>query len=374
MKFIFATTFTVIASTGILFGSEESLLEQLKNVIQEAQAKFPVTNWQGSALPPVWDLDSLKQLERSGIRLVPVLLDYSHSLAGTDTPEGYGLSSTNVTISVLYCGVTKTKGSPENDPWCGDSWGTYWYGGYELCQERFSLLYDKLQKAKELRTPRTVKLCLVGIRSMGVYALPFLMEKIDLEEEFMTIIQEMMYPNLQNKSVQEIKKWWEDNKLHYQLPPQNEEKLSECFAKILGVGGIAEKIERFYPNWKDRHIMDYSRSSSSSQLDGMQQYIDLGKLIGIENTPQFHFLVALGEEALSYLFLKLKEEEKRFTLPVIEKIMGKKLTDEEIEQHIKEAESLLNPSFPTPCRTQPSDTGPSCCRHFCTSARKNMFW
>jgi hypothetical protein len=56
---------------------------------------------------------------------------------------------------------------------------------------------------------------------------------------------------------------------------------------------------------------------------------------------QFRFLVDLGEEALPYLFLKLKEEETCFTLPVIEKIMNKKLSPEEIEQQIKAAEELF---------------------------------
>jgi hypothetical protein len=107
---------------------------------------------------------------------------------------------------------------------------------------------------------------------------------------------------------------------------------------------IEEKVAKLYPIWQIRNVI--SENIHPLYQKEYIRIIKLAKLIGYENTLQFRFLVDLGEEALPYLFLKLKEEETRFTLPVIEKMMNKKLSPEEVKQHIEKAEELLNKPEP----------------------------
>jgi hypothetical protein len=116
---------------------------------------------------------------------------------------------------------------------------------------------------------------------------------------------------------------------------------------------FTEKFDLIYHEWSKRNVIQGKGSERVTNAES----IKLAKLIGYENTPQFHFLIDLGEEALPYLFLKLKEEKEQFTLPVIEKIMNKKLSPEEVKQHIEEAEKLLNKPEPIAMREWTSRNG-----------------
>jgi hypothetical protein len=335
---------------------EEDLYKQFDNHVEEIYQKFSQQEWiNNSTMPRVWSLDSYQKIRQKGILLIPILIEHHESLV--DMRDDYQRFLKNLTISSLYYDITKVKASPENSPWSGEPIGVYWYGGIELSKERFNLLYEKLVTARKNCDKNIITLCHQSIRSMGIYSLQFLINKIEAgDEHLLIIVQDMFNDTLSTKNQKEIIDWWKKNQKQYRLPLQNKEKLSLSYSRIFEGKPILEKVEKLYDLWQSRYLFS-KNISSSIQQERQQLSVKLTQLIGYENIPQFKFLADLGEEALPYLFLKLKEEETRFTLPVIEKIMNKKLSPEEIKQHIENAEQLLNKPEPIAIREWTTQDG-----------------
>jgi hypothetical protein len=351
--YFFLTTliFSLFFQVNYLCLANEIIEKQLDNLVDEIRSKFfSRENAFSSQTPPFWELDSYKQFKRVDHKvLIPKILE-----------KIYGIPRNSldfVTISWALSNIINDKslldGIPEYDPWCGEPLWIRWYGGYEFSQERFDFLYNLLLQKRKEKDESKMMMINEALRSQGIFMLSFLMEKIiEGDHELLPIVQKMFNKfgnELKGKSKEDILAWWKDNKEKYQLPPKDPEKY--CYLPSFMINtqkkySMEEKIYLLYDDilgWKGRHLI---QGTAPSQRETSRQSIELAKLIGYENTPQFHFLVDLGEEALPYLFLKLKEEKEQFTLPIIEKIMGKKLPPKEIEQHIEAAEELLNKPEP----------------------------
>jgi hypothetical protein len=283
---------------------------------------------------------------RHGIRCIPYLLEEN------EKKRRSGLVF--LALGEIYLSVTYINQSESYYPWSGAYYTLEWYGGKELAKERFDLLYNKLKDADKKEQSMIFK----AIASMGIYSLPFTMEKIIANEDEFCDVFRATIDGTEEWDKNKIIDWWKKRKDDFILPPQNKEKFKYKPTPLVLPDSVSftmeEKVERLYTEWKRRHIIE---GTHVSQIESSGKLIALTKLIGYENTPQFHFLIDLGDEALPYLFLKLKEEETRFTLPVIEKIMNKKLLPEEVDEHIKAAEQLLNKPEPATMRTWTSRNG-----------------
>jgi hypothetical protein len=307
-------------------------------------------------MPNFSRLQSFQNLEKIGIELIPVLYQYSD--ANFNNIYEYKTFISSCIVGSLYSEISRTKGSADNDPWCGEVLGYMWFGGEKLCRERFNILYVNLESSRKEKDSITKLRVLKAIRSMGIFALPFLIESIKKgDEDMIPIICNMFHKELANANKEKILEWFEKNQNKYTLPEQHLEKcrnrpplsvINRNYSYL-----FLEKFELLYHEWNSRNIVQGEYSVRETSIES----VALAKLIGIENTPQFHFLVDLGEEALPYLFLKLKEEKEQFTLPVIEKIMDKKLSPEEVKQHIEEAEQLLNKAEPIVMREWTTQNG-----------------
>jgi hypothetical protein len=322
----------------------EKYFIQLK---EDINREFPLEKWQfSSQSPPYWELRSYKQLELiSPNVLMPIMVDKSYS------SDFLNFSSRNTlewALASITCSVCKLDGWPHSDPWCGEPLLTRWYGGYEFSEEHFNLVYNLLLQLRKVKDEKKIEMINEALRSQGIFMLTFLMEKIiDGDDLLLPVVQKMFdkYGNeIKGKSKEEILAWWQQNKIKYYLPPQDKKKFSYIPSQFINSPKehkMEEKINLLYHgnyNWEGRYIV---QGTAPSQVQSSRKFIELGQLIGVENTPQFRFLVDLGKEALPYLFLKLRDEKERFTLPVIERIAGRKLSPEEIESCIKESEKLV---------------------------------
>jgi hypothetical protein len=339
--FLSAMLFHFITLTSI---NADEIQSALNEYIRQVKS-LEISRLDGSEFEAIATIDSIGVM-RYGIRCVPYLLEESEK-------KQHGVI-VFLALGNIYSSVTYIRRNEGVYPWSGAYYTLEWYGGKELAKERFDFLYNKLKNAtKEERS-----MILNAFASMGIYSLPFTMEKILADEdEFCDVFRETIY-GTEKWSKEKIIKWWKKRKDDFILPSQNKEKFQYKPTPLVLPDSvpftIEEKVERLYPEWKKRHIIE---GIYPFQIETSRKMIILTKLIGIENTPQFRFLVDLGEDALPYLFLKLKEEKEQFTLPVIEKIMNKKLSPEEIKQHIKAAEELLNKPEPrTSCDARVDNT------------------
>ena len=248
----------------------------------------------------------------------------------------------------------------ELDPWFGEPAEYWWFGGEELCKSRFDLLYQLLIDARKESNKQRANLCFIALQTMGIYSLPFAIKALQNGDDDMCRLVQDIVLELDQKNKDEILEWWQLNQKKYTLPKQDKQMID----KIIVYPDMTweKKLDFIYAHWHKRHVLPKDIPTEYNLK--YKCVIELAQLIGYENTPQFRFLVDLGEEALPHLFLKLKDEETRFTLPVIEKIMNRKLSDEEIEQKIKEAELLLNPPEPIAMRSWTSKGG-----HFSIEAK-----
>ena len=337
---------------------QEVFRKEIDHFLQELDTVFPAKDWKfKSTIPPYWKLDSYKRLLTHGPEILPILCEY-------DDPDNFHKQSSRgmagiFGLGTIYQTVTMCSDWPEHDPWCGETIATRWYGGQELAKERFDLLYVKLTSAKNENNLAQIEWIEQILADRGIYSLSFLMGKYNEGDTSMLAIVRKMFKKDFKGEDKGFLEWWSVNQERYRLPPQDKMKFryEPAYTTISPFReySIKERVEILYTEeWQERHfLVDGNPGPRNCYL----KRIELAQLIGYENTPQFHFLVDLGEESLSYLFLKLKEEKTRFTLPVIEKIMDKKLTEEEIEQHIHEAEKLLNPPPPIVMREWTSTNG-----------------
>ncbi|MDR2115981.1 MAG: hypothetical protein LBP87_06340 [Planctomycetaceae bacterium] len=312
--------------------------------VKEINEKFPDEKdnnvWGGSSV----SIDLLKingyiPLLKCGPSVIPFILEVESKVPAGKRKLRYGLHS-------VYASLSKMDFNNEKNPWVDGNLSMEWYGGYELAKERFDFLQNKLKTSK---SDEDINLILDAMASMGIYALPFLMKGLREENDsYKKVFENMMTQGQVWKDKKSILDWWDKNKEGYLIPLQNKNKYQITPAiYIFDLNtkySIEEKVTKLYPIWQIRNVIN--ENIHFLYQDEYIRIIKLAKLIGYENTLQFRFLVDLGEEALPYLFLKLKEEKEQFTLPVIEKIMNKKLSPEEVKQHIEEAEKLLNKPKP----------------------------
>ncbi|MDR2643678.1 MAG: hypothetical protein LBC74_12890, partial [Planctomycetaceae bacterium] len=260
---------------------------------------------------PFWQKESFKKLVSADpIVVTPILMEVKRNYYNV-----HNNIPINAALAEVLNSVCKIDGWPHFDPWCGEPLYISWYGGSERYKNRFILLYNLLVKARETKDEKKIEMINEALRSQGIFMLTFLMEKIiDGDNLLFPVVQKMFdrYGNeLKGKSKDEILVWWEKNKKRYQLPPQNKEKFNNVPVYLFGLTNestIEEKVDKFYHGtigWEGRHII---QGVALGQRERSRKFIELGKLIGIENTPQFRFLVDLGKEALPYLFLKLRDE------------------------------------------------------------------
>ncbi|MDR1478882.1 MAG: hypothetical protein LBJ00_08065 [Planctomycetaceae bacterium] len=329
-------------------------VKELNKWTESLRKEFSAPKWLYSSNGYFYDKDEqfIKLAKIKAEEIVPLLLKEKRTANNIISERHFSMG-----IATLLNFVCKLDGWPDYDPWCGEPLRTTWYGGRELAKERFNLLYGLLLEARKNKDEEKIEMINEAYRSKGIFMLTFLMEKIiDGDEQLLPVVQKMFnqYNNqygdeIKGKSKDEIIQWWNQNKTHYTVPPQNKEKydnMPSLFFDLPKDHPMDKKVDLLYYGtigWRGRNIV---QGTDPTQVRSSRKSIALAKLIGYENTPQFTFLVDLGKEALPYLFLKLREEEGRFTLPIIEKIMGKKLSAEEVELHIKEAEKLLPPSSP----------------------------
>jgi hypothetical protein len=307
--------------------------------IADYQKNFPPQDWMvSSTFPPYQQLETYKKVESLGIAIVPVIIDYTQdgTLYNLDFMLGIALGH-------LESSITRTYGPYDHDPWWGEITLTKWYGGQELAKEHFYILYDKLTIARKNKSDKQRELIFTAIKSAGIFYLPFLIDQIrNGDEELLSVIRDIFNEELANKDKNEILAWWDENQKRYLVPHQNKERFryqppfTIIDPKVQYT--IEERVDRLYSMWRRRFVVE---ATAPTQIKSERKCVELGQLIGVENTPQFRFLVDLGKEALPYLFLKLRDEKERFTLPVIEKIAGRKLSPEEIESCIKESEKLV---------------------------------
>jgi hypothetical protein len=318
----------------------EDFRKEINTFLQELNGKYPAKDWIfRSTIPPYWELDSHKRLLKHGPEIIPVLCEYINR-------NNYNLQQHGIAgvagVALVYQTVTRCDDWPENDPWNGETFTSRWFGGCELAKERFDILYEKLIEARKNKDVEKASLIEKTLAGRGIYALTFLMEKyIEGDIAMLSIVRNMFKKEFENKNDTEILTWWKINQERYKLPQQDKQffRYEPPYTVTGKKYNLDEKINILYKAWRERHVL---MGENPGPQNTSRKKIELAKLIGYENTPSFHFLVDLGEEALPYLFLKLKEEKEQFTLPVIEKIMGKKLSPEEVKQHIEEAEKLLN--------------------------------
>jgi hypothetical protein len=327
--------------------SEKEIETYFLQLKEDINKEFPINKWQfSSQTPPYYTLHSFKKIKlMSPNVLMPILVDKSYSSDFLDYPNKSVLEQA---LASITASVFKLDGWPHFDAFCGEPLWTRWYGGYEFSKTRFEFLYDLLLKLRKSKDEQKIEMINDTLRTQGIFMLTFLMEKIIEGDDLLLPVVQKMFDKFGNeikgKSKNEILAWWRKNKKKYQLPHQNKKKFLYMSSQLIDNPTkftMEEKVNLLYHGnytWEGRHII---QGTATSQVETSQKFIEFGKLIGIENTPQFRFLVDLGKDALPYLFLKLRDEKEQFTLPVIEKIIGKKLSPEEIENHIKESEKIL---------------------------------
>jgi hypothetical protein len=311
--------------------ADEQFRKKVIELVKEVEIKYPHTTF---ITIDFSRLDSYDKLISSSPSVVPFIIE-------ADSVLKKDQSNVRITLLFAYIAITKINYSSYENPWSCGHLSLEWYGGYELAQERFNLLQNKL---KIVAKQEEKKMILAAMKSMGYYVLPFLVNGIrNGNEDYKAVFEGMLLQGTILKDKKTILDWWENNEIEYTPPRQNKEKfryipassiLDPCYHYTM-----QEKINKLYSLWYKLHII--TKNIDLKQQDKERQIIALSKLIGYENTLQFRFLVDLGEEALPYLFLKLRDEKERFTLPVIEKIVCKKLSPDEIEVGIKLAELLL---------------------------------
>jgi hypothetical protein len=312
--------------------------------VKEINEKFPDEKDNdvfggGSASIDLLKINGYMPLLKCGPSVIPFILEVESKVPAGKRKLRYGLHS-------VYVSLSKIDFNNEKNPWVDGNLLMEWYGGYELAKERFDLLQNKLKISKN---DEDINLILDAMASMGIYALPFLMQGLREENDsYKQVFENMMTQGQVWKDKKSILDWWDKNKEDYLIPLQNKNKYQITPAiYIFDLNkkySIEEKVAKLYPIWQIRNVIN--ENIHPLHQGEYIRIIKLAKLIGYENTLQFRFLVDLGEEALPHLFLKLKYEKELFTLPVIEKIMNKKLSPEEIKQHIKAAEELLNKPEP----------------------------
>jgi hypothetical protein len=251
-------------------------------------------------------------------------------------------------IMLVVTDICKFNGLRHHNPWYAEPFDTTWYGGYEHAKERFELLYNILLKARINDNKQKIEMINDVFCCQGIFILTFLMEKITEGDDLLLPIVQKMFDEygdeIKGKSKDEILAWWQQNKIKYRLPPQDKKKFRDVapllfYAKIEYT--MEEKVNLLYHDrsgWEEIHIVQGTAPTARKES---KKSIELAQLIGYENTPQFRFLVDLGKDALPYLFLKLRDEKERFTLPVIEKIVGKKLSPETVEACIEASEKIV---------------------------------
>jgi hypothetical protein len=347
----------VVFFQNTVFAQNENLEKCVKLMLHEIIVTYPPKEWEfHGKIAPYSTLQSFKDLKEKGLNIVPAIIsEYKNPSNDFSSNICVGLA-----LGDIYASVTKTNSAPEVYPWSGEDPAEQWYGGLELAEERCELLYKIYRKTQDTIIKQII---LDAYTAMGAFAIPYVIEKINSgdNDAFCSILQNMFSNELKGKKRQEILAWWEINKEKYCIPsvaePGHVNTPPYKYLISTKAWTIQENVDKIYRDWSNRHYIGDLKGMAKSQQIRMKRSIELAKLIGYENTPQFHFLVDLGAEALPYLFLKLKEEETRFTLPVIEKIMGQKLTEEEIEKQIREAENLLKKPEPLVFREWTSANG-----------------
>jgi hypothetical protein len=280
-------------------GQENELQEKTNNFIRDIKLKFPedTSNFgTSSGSINLYELESFPLLVQSGPGIIPVILDSDAKIPLEDKNIHYGLH-------VAYKVLSRVDFSPEKNPWTDGNIIMEWYGGYELAEERFLLLQERLKTSIKVENKKMISDAMV---TMGIYIFPFLMKDIQKgNEEYRSIFEKIISRGKKWNNIDTILAWWEKNKNEYTPHPQNK-KMFHYFpaSPILDPTkkyNITDKIEKLYSLWVKRHLV--SDNVHQLQQEKERQVIALSQLIGYENTLQFRFLVDLGEEALPYLFL-----------------------------------------------------------------------
>lgn len=259
-----------------------------------------------STLPPFHELKTYKHLESFGIALIPVIIDYTQD--GKLCLADFMLC---MALSRLESNITRTFGAKDHDPWWGELLLTKWYGGQELAKERFYILYDKLAIARKNKSEEQHELIFTAMKSAGIFYLPFLIDEIrNGDDELLLVVRHIFNKELENKNKNEILQWWDKNQKHYLIPHQDKVRFryqppfNVIDPKVKYT--MEERVNNLYSMWRRRFIVE---GTVNIQIKSERRCIALGQLIGIENTPQFRFLVDLGKDALPYLFFEVAGRE-----------------------------------------------------------------
>lgn len=235
-------------------------------------------------------------------------------------------------LDCIFSYLVLTDGASYGNPWCNDT--VWWDGGRELAQERFNLLYAALEKGRIENNQKSIDQAKKSLRSLGIYSLVFVMDKIEVgDNDLIPIVTDMFTDRFGGPPVasdrEVILKWWKENRKRYTLPPQKKDFKLRLFPVIIDPRLPEDSEEYFnglYESWKEFHTVP--------------ELVALSELIGYENTTQYQMLQKLDKKLFPFLWLKLKED--KYNLPILEKIEGRTFTPEEIEAKIKKAEEEIS--------------------------------